>query len=252
MRLAIFSDVHGNADALSGVLEDIKEQGTFDNIIFAGDLVYGLHQPSLCIDLIHEHDVLCVYGNTDEFLWIDQVQDDETSDEDWADFLEYLNWLQIEIGQEGLNFLKSFPFEQTIKPTADISQALLVVHANPKNVQIPIFMSEAEQMKRINKVLQPDTALNHLLDGIDAHTIAFGHLHVPNIRIYNQYTLANISSVSKPQDNDWRAKYAITEFRDNKWHFTYHQVSYDVAKTKQKLLASGMPNAEVQAEAMKL
>ena len=37
MRIAVFSDVHGNLSALEAVLEDIKSQSV-DEIVFAGDL----------------------------------------------------------------------------------------------------------------------------------------------------------------------------------------------------------------------
>ena len=38
MRLAIFSDVHGNLAALEAVLADIERRGPFDAFGVAGDL----------------------------------------------------------------------------------------------------------------------------------------------------------------------------------------------------------------------
>jgi len=38
MNIAIFSDIHGNADALEVILKDIKKQ-KFDSVIFLGDAI---------------------------------------------------------------------------------------------------------------------------------------------------------------------------------------------------------------------
>jgi predicted phosphodiesterase len=39
MRIAVFSDVHGNLTALLAVLDQIHRSGRFDAIVCAGDLV---------------------------------------------------------------------------------------------------------------------------------------------------------------------------------------------------------------------
>jgi len=46
MRIAVFSDVHGNAFALAAVLEAIAADGTFDRVIAAGTMAFGHFQYS--------------------------------------------------------------------------------------------------------------------------------------------------------------------------------------------------------------
>jgi Icc-related predicted phosphoesterase len=48
MRVAIFSDVHGNLTALEAVLNDIKQQSP-DLTMFAGDLCVDGARPVACI-----------------------------------------------------------------------------------------------------------------------------------------------------------------------------------------------------------
>jgi hypothetical protein len=144
------------------------------------------------------------------------------------------------------------PFELRLSLTDDEADDLLVVHANPKDVQRPIFPNEDAQQAKAGRIIQPDAKLSELLDGVTAKTIAFGHLHMPNVREVDGYQLVNISSASMPHDDDWRAKYAILTFADGQWSVARRYVEYDVATMKRELLASGLPMAEEYAERLLL
>ena len=50
MRIAIYSDVHGNLTALQTVLADIKKQAP-DLIAFAGDMSVMGARPRACLEL---------------------------------------------------------------------------------------------------------------------------------------------------------------------------------------------------------
>ena len=63
-RIAIFSDVHGNLEALQTVLEKIAE-ARVDRIICLGDMVgYGA-DPNMCIERVREVSDLVLAGNHD-------------------------------------------------------------------------------------------------------------------------------------------------------------------------------------------
>ena len=68
MRLAIFSDLHGNPFACEAVLVAIAAEGTFDAVLAAGDLCLGGSNPAACVDLLATEGILGVYGNTEEYL----------------------------------------------------------------------------------------------------------------------------------------------------------------------------------------
>ncbi|EGO86803.1 serine/threonine protein phosphatase, partial [Clostridium botulinum C str. Stockholm] len=64
MRIAIFSDIHGNIEALKAVLENIKSKNVH-RVVCLGDLVgYGPF-PNEVIDLIKSKDILTIAGNYD-------------------------------------------------------------------------------------------------------------------------------------------------------------------------------------------
>src|SRR6266576_370398 len=64
VRIALFSDVHGNLPAFEAVLADIEKEGV-DARWCLGDLVgYGA-QPNECVALAKESCDLCLIGNHD-------------------------------------------------------------------------------------------------------------------------------------------------------------------------------------------
>lgn len=62
MKIAVFTDIHGNLEALESIIEDIKNQNV-DKIICLGDTI-GLGPNSKeCIDLLIENNIEMTYGN---------------------------------------------------------------------------------------------------------------------------------------------------------------------------------------------
>ena len=66
-RIAVFSDVHGNSEALAAVRAAIA-QAAPDVVMVAGDLVLNGPEPAAAVDAIREFEAggaLVVQGNTD-------------------------------------------------------------------------------------------------------------------------------------------------------------------------------------------
>ncbi len=64
MLYAVLGDIHGNLEALEGVLADVREQGV-ERFLFAGDVVgYGA-SPRECLEAVRELDPVIVAGNHD-------------------------------------------------------------------------------------------------------------------------------------------------------------------------------------------
>jgi putative phosphoesterase len=197
MRIAIFSDVHGNLTALEAVLADINRQ-TVDSIVFAGDLCFIGPRPSECLQLVRERGIASIYGNTDDWV-LGRQQPPEARK-------------------------ASIRYQRSDNP----ADALHITHANPRDVNQIIFPPESEQVARYNQIRQPDSELEPLLVGLEAAVLVFGHLHIPSVRTWGNLRLAHISSVSIPGDNDPRAKYAIFTWKAGSWEMELRRVSYDM------------------------
>lgn len=219
MRICLFSDTHGNLVALEAVLADMKHQGAFDLTIMAGDLALMGPRPAETIDCLRALNIPIIVGNTDLMI----VQSEPMG-----------VWAREQIGQERIDYLARLPFAYSVQPAA--GHELMIVHANPKNV---------------DDALRPDTPesdVRNLVSHLNVDVLAFGHIHIPYIRKVDNLTLFDIASAGFPRDGDQRAAYGIAEWRDGQWRLSHRRVPYDVAKLLQDFQTCGMPRAERYAQ----
>lgn len=232
MRVAVFSDVHGNLAALEAVLEDIAGQGV-DAAVFAGDLCFFGPQPGECVARLQDWRGSSIYGNTDEWL-VGRVEPPEMR-------RELVAWTVAQLNNQQRAWLAELPFELRFMPTDDAADGLLIVHANPLDVNQIIFPGEAEQLERYGRVRQADSELEPLLGDTAEEIVAFGHLHLPSVRHAQGKRLVNISSVSIPGDGDGRAKYGLFTWDGRGWSFERFYVPFAVGQFRQAYLHQQPP-----------
>ena len=235
MRVALFSDVHGNLSALEAVLDDIAGQGV-DTAVFAGDLCVVGPRPAECVARLQAWDGPAIYGNTDEWLFGRQEAPERLQ--------AVAAWTAVQLTAEQREWLANLPFEQRFSPKGQAADDLLVVHANPQDVNQLIFPPEQGQVARYGRVRQPDEDLVAMLRGVEAAVLAFGHLHVPFVRPWGDMQLVNISSVSMPGDGDARAKYGLFTWQDGAWSFERRFVRYAAAEEREAYLQHRPPGWE--------
>lgn len=246
MRVAIFSDVHGNLSGLQAVLAD-SEQHSPDQFIFAGDLCFLGARPAECLRLVRERRLPAVVGNTDE--WLTGRAEPPEPRRQMAD------WGRAQLTAGERAWLGRLPFGLRLSPTARAADDLLIVHANPFDVNGILYPPEEEQRAHFGEVRQSDAAVGEQLSGVTAAVVAFGHLHLPSVRPLGRLTLVNVSSVSNPGDGDGRAKYALLEWTGGQrssgyWTATHVRVAYDVAGEAAALRAAQPPGWEEAAGAL--
>lgn len=246
MRIAIFSDLHGNAFACQAVAQAVRRCGEFDAIVAAGDHCLGGSQPARCVDLLWELNAQAVYGNTDEYLRNpDQPPPDERHLAKWDWLLPAAHWTNTHLRPEQRRWLDELPFSLRFSPTAHPQDDLLVVHANPLNNELMIYPPEAEQVRLYGQVRQPDNdpELRHYLAGVQAHTLAFGHIHITAQRRLAGLELVNVAPCSLPYvDGDPRARFTIFTWASGAWQIERHWVEYDFRQEVAALNASDHPS----------
>jgi predicted phosphodiesterase len=251
MRLAIFSDVHGNLIALEAVLADIEATGPFEQIVFGGDAGSGGPHVHECIERIRKiPNILAVYGNADERLVREiEIPDYILENPTWLAMWDEANaWARARTTSEDIAYLAALPYELRLSPTGDPADDLLIVHASPLSVTKGIYPPEAEQLKIWGEVVQSDQVALERLNGTTAGYIALGHFHIPSVRYINDVMLINVSSVSRPEIRaDWQAKWAILTFIDGRWQVEHRRVSYDHQAALRACEEAGLPFIEEEA-----
>src|SRR5262249_21747743 len=146
-------------------------------------------KPKKVLQRLEEIGATCVRGNTDRYLSEESQKEKFTPAETGQ-----IAWTRREIGERWVSWLKELPFAMRIR---DDDNQLLVVHANPKSDDEHLWPDAEEDV------------LKRLVGDESATAIAFGHLHIPFVRVWRGRLLANVSSAGLPKDGDPRAGYAI-------------------------------------------
>jgi predicted phosphodiesterase len=231
MRLALLSDVHGNLRGLDACLEDLRSQGGADTIVGAGDYCMDGPRPREVVERLREIGAVCLRGNTDRYV-SDTATFSGAADEEG----EALNWQRDALGPEPLGWLTGLPFALRF---GDDRDGLLVVHANPINDEEHLWPDAS------------DAQLERLTAGVEQRTIAFGHLHLPYVRVWRDRLLVDVASAGLPKDGDPRAGYAILTQRPGGWEVKHRRVAFDVEKAVRDIERSGMPEAKKRVNVLR-
>ncbi len=222
MRVAILSDIHGNLVSLDACLNDLEQQGGADFIVAAGDLCVDGPKPKKVLQRLIEIDAHCIRGNTDRYIG----ERDEAALP--AAERAQLQWTRGQLGEKLIAWLGELPFSQRFGEDAN---QLLIVHANPTNDDEHVW-PDAD-----------DATLERLIGAETANAIAFGHLHLPYVRVWRGKMLVNVASAGLPKDGDPRASYAIATQRSGGWEVKHRRVAFDVKKVATQLADCGIPGS---------
>jgi putative phosphoesterase len=218
MRIAICSDVHGNVVALEAVLDHIRRAASPDALVVAGDLVADGPRPAEALALLRSlPEAKFVIGNTDEDVLHDRHDEEK-------------QWTRARLSADDLRWLDALPFQLSFEPSP--GHALLVVHANPRNLH--------DQIK-------PETSpaiISPLLQGLREQIVAFGHYHVPHIREVDGIMLVDVASVGLPRDGLLRAVYAVLDWDGAYWQVAHYRIAFDAHAVANDYHQVGYPGAE--------
>lgn len=110
MRIAVFSDVHGNFEALNTVMDLIgKEQ--VDQTIFIGDIFQRGNREIECLEFLKNSDILCVKGNCELYL-----DNGVHIDSDVEYLHDYYDNMRAKLTAEQREFIHELPlyYEKTV------------------------------------------------------------------------------------------------------------------------------------------
>lgn len=227
MKLAILSDIHGNAIALDAVLADIEAQGGVDGYWVLGDIVSLGPDPA---QVAARLDVLpgleATYGNTDDytrkiglfpFPGREDVEEDISLLSLFEEVVSSFSWTRGAITATGwLDWLNALPLDA--RRTLPDGTRVLGVHAAPGTAHGDGIRPDydAEQLSRA-------------VAGCEADLVFVGHTHWYWDTVIDGVRVVNLGSVSNPLTPDMRASYVILEAGEDGYEVTRRRAAYDVA-----------------------
>jgi putative phosphoesterase len=229
-RLAVLSDVHGNAVALDAVRKEIRKQKP-DAILVAGDHALNGPQPAETIDALRELDAegaLIVQGNTDiavadfdyaaAFPWFPEGVPDA--------FVAAAEWAHEALGPERLDWLRRLPAERRLQVDDTL---VLVTHASP-----------GSQTQGFDAELDAATVLERL-SRTDARVVCCGHTHLPDVRDFGWQVIVNDGSAGYVFDGDPTASWALVDVVDGAVSAEIRRTTFDAMTVANAISARGLP-----------
>lgn len=229
MRIAVFSDIHSNLEALEAVLADAREREC-TQFVCLGDVVGYNANPHECVERVRAMDCPIVKGNHDEQASLIE------SSRDFNELAEHaIEWTRNNLTEEDKEWLRGLRLQRQVRD-------FTIVHAT----------------------LDTPAQWGYVFNNLDAaasftyqHTAVcfFGHTHVPmafirdegikrvrieqlQIDMTKKYFI-NTGSVGQPRDADWRAAYCIYHLDKNV--VEQRRVKYDLETAQKKIVKAGLP-----------
>jgi diadenosine tetraphosphatase ApaH/serine/threonine PP2A family protein phosphatase len=231
MRVAVISDVHGNARALEAVLAEL-ERNRPDALWCLGDTVgYGA-RPNDCCALVSAMADLCLAGNHDLVvcgtLGLEEFSHDAAAAAEWS---------------RGVLDEKWRAWLADLEPQA-VVDGVELYHGSPRDPVWEYVLSEYVALASLEATSAPAVLVGHSHVAL-ALAVVNGDLTgglAPDgsgVSFSGERWLMNPGSVGQPRDGDPRAAYLVLDLEQRTAEF--RRVEYDVAGTQREIREAGLP-----------
>lgn len=217
MRIAVISDVHGNALALEAVLADIARHSP-DAVLNLGDHLVGPLDPERTAGLLAGLDAVSIRGNTDRYIIEADIQD-LPSDE---------RWIVESIPAPTMDWLRALP------ATAQFEDQIFLSHGAPGGDEI--YWLDRPQGNFFRTATQDEILAELPAENFPLYCC--GHTHVARIvTLPDGRIVFNPGSVGRPSFNMGDpesaaraapdAAYALVRRTGGQWSIDLRQIQYD-------------------------
>ncbi len=238
MRIAVISDIHGNALAFEAALNDIRQQGV-DQIVCNGDCVQGGPQPAQTVARLRTLACPVVMGNADAYLLSGTGEEDATTPPERMLRLQTVReWSLSLLSEADRVFIASF--QPTVTIELDAQHKLLCFHGSPTSYDHIILPKT------------PGEEVNGYLGQYADCILTGGHTHLQQVRPVGRNFFFNPGSIglvwshvhANPRLMFSHAEYAILTVSGNTTSLEFRRVSYNTDELIHVYRVSGRPYAE--------
>lgn len=223
MRLAVISDVHGNAPALDAVLEHLAGQHV-DAIVCLGDHVSGPIDPAGAAKRLMGLSAVAISGNHDR----------------WTVDLKLRGAGAVDRFARGQLSAEQIEWLAGLRPTATIGDEVFACHGTPDDDETP-WLDNFYDGRTTTLPSEAEVAAH--AEGIESAVILCGHTHIARtLRLTDGRLIANPGSVGMQLvRGSPDAHYAIVEKGRRGWQTALIAVPYDTEAAARLAEANGFP-----------
>ncbi len=227
MRLAVFSDIHGNLQGAEAVLSDIEKRGA-DLVWCGGDLVgYGAN-PGEVVDLIRSRGIPTIMGNYDDGIGYFRI----------ACGCDYADEAAMERGQQSIAWTKGHTSEQQRAYLRNLPYRL---HREIEGRQVVLVHGSPSRLNEYLLANVADDVFQAHLDATRADVLIFGHTHKPFHKVLCGKHLVNSGSAGKPKHGNPNATYVLLDITSQDVAVEIVEVPYDYEAAARAIEATDLP-----------
>ena len=233
MRYAIIADIHANLAAFAAVLDHIERRGGVDEVWCLGDIVGYGPDPCECIELLRQHNHVCVAGNHD-WAAIGKLATSEFN----PDAAVACHWTAQQLSPEDIKYLASLP--EVIQ-----KEEFTLVHGSPRQPIWEYLISVGSAKENFAYFQSQFCLVGHshvpmVFKYDEDDTCSFSQF-IPNVGLAlgKSRLIINPGGVGQPRDGDPRASYAI--YDNETGMVRLYRVPYDIGVTQTKMVRNNLP-----------
>ncbi len=229
MKYAIIADIHGNLEAFTVVLNDIREQ-CVDHVVCLGDVVGYNANPKECLKIVRDMNIPVVKGNHDDLCSTNNEL--EGFNPHAADAV---HWTRNQLNEEEKQWLRDLKYTRMVAN-------FTMVHAT---------LDAPDRWQYVFDKLAAAASFPYQVSQI----CFFGHTHVPVAFMrdtvvrggtYSKFKIdpskkyfINVGAVGQPRDNNPKCAYVIYDMTAAT--IELRRLDYDIAAAQAKIRAVGLP-----------
>lgn len=231
MSFAVFSDIHGNWEALEAAAAYVKGRGITRFVVLGDTVGYGAN-PNECLEWALNHAAVNLFGNHERALL-----DPDLKKEFNPYAREAIEWTAEVLKPELLERIQDLPYSQ-------IKEGLTFVHGSPYQPEKFHYLMNFEDAGPSFRQMQTPVCF-------------VGHTHVPacfceqkrsmeylrpGLRKIekNERVILNPGSIGQPRDRDPRLSFGI--YNSDTPSFEIVRLNYDNHKAAGKIRKAGLPS----------
>lgn len=227
-KIAIFSDIHGNEQALKSILNDIKLKN-IEKIYCLGDVIAIGPSPKECLDLIIDNNIEMVLGNHELYYLKGTEIDDEMSENE----INHQKWVKEQLNEKHRNILNMCKMKITTK-----------IGKYNISLQHFLFNSNANDLYPFHDLnIVKNGSINLIAENLDNDLTFIGHEHKAFSIQDGSKRLIDIGSSGCVKDNN--TFYTILSVENNNINIEKIILNYDREKFEKVFNTKDYPDKDI-------
>lgn len=227
MRIAVFSDIHSNYEALDAVINDINKNN-YDKVYFLGDVLSKGPNPKECLELVMNNNINTILGNH-ELYFLRGVDIDENISEIEK---EHQSWIRSNLDDTHRNYLLNCNLEIN-EEFEGVKVSFKHFFQKDNNLDYPFYSIDILSTSDINDIIEKE----------ESDLIFIGHEHRVFEINHNNKKVFDVGSSGCTADN--KTHYFIVNINDGKYYIEKKELLYNRDKFEKVFLESDYPEKEL-------